>query len=116
MKVTVGPIISCGKKKFCSFGLRRPKEAEANSPDADLKSSPLSDKEVNKITVADRSVDRRPSSRSQDKTSNPVVNLRKREVILAKVSICIVCIFFVCHGIKIVPNSFEMVQTYVAVN
>jgi hypothetical protein len=45
-----------------------------------------------------------------------VLNLRKREVTLAKVSLCIVCIFFVCHGIRIVPNTFEMVQTYMAVS
>ena len=49
-------------------------------------------------------------------SSNPVANLRKREVILAKVSLCIVVIFFVCHGIRIVPNTWEMVQTYIIVS
>ena len=59
------------------------------------------------------------SNRTLDRhaaNSNPVVNLRKREVILAKVSLCIVLIFLVCHGIRIIPNTFEMVQTYMTVS
>ncbi|TRY71961.1 hypothetical protein TCAL_14087 [Tigriopus californicus] len=37
---------------------------------------------------------------------------RKREVILAKISLYIVFVFLVCHGARLFPNTFEVVQTY----
>ena len=61
-------------------------------------------------------IDHQNSLKSCESSNNPVVCLRKREVALAKVSLCIVVIFFICHGIRIVPNTFEMVQTYMAVS
>ena len=36
--------------------------------------------------------------------------IRRREVTLARVSLYIVVIFLVCHGVRIFPNMFEMVQ------
>ena len=37
-------------------------------------------------------------------------SFRRREVNLARVSLYIVVIFIVCHGVRIFPNMFEMVQ------
>ena len=37
-------------------------------------------------------------------------SFRRREVTLARVSLYIVVIFLVCHGVRIFPNMFEMVQ------
>ena len=39
-------------------------------------------------------------------------DLRKKEVVLAKISLYMVFVFLICHSVKIVPNIFEMVQTY----
>lgn len=41
---------------------------------------------------------------------------RKREVILAKISLYIVFVFLVCHGARLFPNTFEVVQTYMKVS
>ena len=40
-------------------------------------------------------------------------SFRRREVTLARVSLYIVVIFLVCHGVRIFPNMFEMVQVSV---
>ena len=47
--------------------------------------------------------------------THPALNLRRREVVLAKISLSIVIVFFLCHGIRLFPNTFEMVQTYMEV-
>lgn len=48
-------------------------------------------------------------------SSSGVVSLRRREVTLARVSLYIVFIFLVCHAVRLFPNMFEMVQTYMEV-
>lgn len=45
-----------------------------------------------------------------------VSDLRRREVVLAKISIYMVFVFLICHSVKIVPNIYEMVQTYLVVS
>ncbi len=50
-------------------------------------------------------------------SSSPAANqggqaLRHREVVLAKVSLSIVFVFLVCHGVRLIPNIYEMVETY----
>ena len=42
-------------------------------------------------------------------------DLRRREVVLAKISLYMVFVFLICHSVKIVPNIYEMVQTYLEV-
>ena len=42
-----------------------------------------------------------------------VISARQREVALARVSIYIVIVFLICHTVRIIPNSFEMVQTFI---
>ena len=42
-----------------------------------------------------------------------VMSARQREVALARVSIYIVIVFLICHTVRIIPNSFEMVQTFI---
>jgi len=74
---------------------------------------PLSETEINQ--KEESQIQTLKYRESPKRLENPVVSLRNREVVLAKVSICIVVIFFICHGIRIVPNTFEMVQTYMAV-
>ena len=39
-------------------------------------------------------------------------SLRKREVALAKISLYIVLVFLFCHIIRIIPNGYEMIQSY----
>ena len=39
-------------------------------------------------------------------------SLRKREVALAKISLYIVLVFLFCHIIRIIPNAYEMIQSY----
>ena len=39
-------------------------------------------------------------------------SLRKREVALAKISLYIVLVFLLCHIIRIIPNAYEMIQSY----
>ena len=43
-------------------------------------------------------------------------DLRRREVVLAKISLYMVFVFLICHSVKIVPNIYEMVQTYLEVS
>ena len=46
---------------------------------------------------------------------NKATSLRKREVVLSKISFYIVFVFLFCHSIRIVPNTYEMVTTYTKV-
>ena len=47
------------------------------------------------------------------KLDNPYYhNLRKREVALARISLYIVLVFLLCHIIRIIPNAYEMIQSY----
>lgn len=41
-------------------------------------------------------------------------SLRKREVALARISLYIVFVFLLCHCIRLIPNTFEMIQTYLS--
>ena len=43
-------------------------------------------------------------------------DLRRREVVLAKISLYMVFVLLICHSFKIVPNIYEMVLTYVGVS
>ena len=43
-------------------------------------------------------------------------DLRRREVVLAKISLYMVFVFLICHSVKIVPNIYEMLQTYLMVS
>ena len=43
-------------------------------------------------------------------------DLRRREVVLAKISLYMVFVFLICHSVKIVPNIYEMAQTYLMVS
>ena len=43
-------------------------------------------------------------------------SLRRREVILARISLYIVFVFLICHGVRLFPNTFEMIQTYMEVS
>ena len=43
---------------------------------------------------------------------NKATLLRKREVILSRISIYIVFLFLLCHSIRNVPNAYEMLTTY----
>jgi hypothetical protein len=49
-------------------------------------------------------------------STNANSDLRRREVVLAKISLYMVFVFLICHSVKIVPNIYEMVQTYLAVS
>ena len=51
-----------------------------------------------------------PLMRNNANNSSAVSSFRRREVNLARVSLYIVVIFLVCHGVRIFPNMFEMVQ------
>ena len=47
------------------------------------------------------------------KFDNPYYqNSRKREVALARISLYIVLVFLLCHIIRIIPNAYEMIQSY----
>ena len=49
-------------------------------------------------------------------TKNKATSLRKREVILSRISIYIVFVFLFCHSVRIVPNIYEMICTYTKVS
>ena len=57
-------------------------------------------------------------NQSQESASqeNKATLLRKREVALARISIYIVFVFLLCHSVRIVPNTYEMITTYTEVN
>ena len=42
--------------------------------------------------------------------------IRKREVLLSRISVYIVIIIVSCHTIRIVPNVWEIVQSCIGVN
>ena len=46
---------------------------------------------------------------------NKATMLRRREVALARISIYIVFVFLLCHSVRIVPNTYEMITTYTEV-
>ena len=46
---------------------------------------------------------------------NKATSLRKREVILSRISIYIVFVFLFCHSLRIIPNVYEMICTYTKV-
>ena len=39
-------------------------------------------------------------------------NVRKREVLLARISVYIVMLMVVCHSVRIIPTVWEIVQTF----
>ncbi len=47
---------------------------------------------------------------------NKATSLRKREVILSRISIYIVFVFLFCHSLRIIPNVYEMICTYTKVH
>ena len=44
-----------------------------------------------------------------------VVTTRRRELALAKVSLYIVFVMLLCHSVRLIPNTYEMIQTYTQV-
>ena len=48
--------------------------------------------------------------------NNKATSLRKREVVLSRISIYIVFVFLFCHSLRIVPNIYEMICTYTKVS
>ena len=66
------------------------------------------------VTIVTEPIDRSPKSNSTAK--NKATSLRKREVILSKISIYIVFVFLFCHSVRIVPNIYEMICTYTKVS
>ncbi len=48
--------------------------------------------------------------------ANKATNLRKREVVLSRISIYIVFVFLLCHSVRIIPNGYEMFTTYIKVS
>ena len=42
-------------------------------------------------------------------------SLRRREVILSRISIYIAFVFLFCHSVRVVPNAYELVTTYTKV-
>ena len=49
------------------------------------------------------------------KTSSGGTSLRKREVALSKISLYIVFVMLICHGVRLIPNTYEMIETYTQV-
>lgn len=49
------------------------------------------------------------------KTSSSGTSLRKREVALSKISLYIVFVMLICHGVRLIPNTYEMIETYTQV-
>jgi len=43
---------------------------------------------------------------------NKATSLRKREVVLSRISLYIVFLFLFCHSLRTIPNVYEMVATY----
>ena len=52
--------------------------------------------------------------RKLEKSLN-VVTTRRRELALAKVSLYIVFVMLLCHSVRLIPNTYEMIQTYTQV-
>ena len=52
----------------------------------------------------------------ENSSSNNIVSVRKRELILARISIYIVFVMLICHSIRLIPNTYEMIQTYTQVS
>ena len=50
------------------------------------------------------------------KTSSGGPSLRRREVALAKISLYIVFVMLICHGVRLIPNTYEMIETYTQVS
>ena len=39
-------------------------------------------------------------------------SLRRREVVLARISLYIAFVFLLCHIIRLIPNAYEMIQSF----
>jgi hypothetical protein len=57
------------------------------------------------------SFDARNRLRSLEKSSS-VLSIRKRELVLARISLYIVFVMLICNSVRLIPNTYEMVQTY----
>ena len=49
-------------------------------------------------------------SKLPSSSTNKATSLRRREVVLSRISIYIVFVFLFCHSIRIIPNLYEMVS------
>ena len=49
------------------------------------------------------------------KKSSSVLSIRKRELVLARISLYIVFVMLLCNSVRLIPNAYEMVQTYTQV-
>ena len=64
-----------------------------------------------------RSIIERMHMRILEKSSsNNIVSVRKRELVLARISIYIVFVMLLCHSVRLIPNTYEMIQTYTQVS
>ena len=76
--------------------------------------------EVQQRGLQGQSICGRPLKRGNgEKTSsrpNRISSLRRKEVVLAKISLYIVFVMLLCHGVKLLPNAYEMIVTYTAVS
>ena len=64
-----------------------------------------------------RQKDVKNANSSADKSpKNKATSLRKREVILSRISFYIVFVFLFCHGVRVVPNTYELITTYTQVS
>ena len=64
--------------------------------------------------VKPRNESKRKKKKS-NKFSSAGTSLRKREVALAKISLYIVFVMLICHGVRLIPNTYEMIETYTEV-
>ena len=62
----------------------------------------------------DRQENAKNGKRGVVKSSNGI-SIRKREVVLAKISLYIVFVMLICHTVRLIPNTYEMVETYTQV-
>ena len=53
---------------------------------------------------------------NEENQINKATSLRKREVVLSRISFYIVFVFLFCHSLRIVPNLYEMIHTQVKIN
>ena len=62
-----------------------------------------------------RSSDSNGKKKKANKFSSAGTSLRRREVALAKISLYIVFVMLICHGVRLIPNMYEMIETYTEV-
>ena len=90
-------------------------ETESNISVKELSTSKHLSKSESQTTSFTSRNDSLYEVRRFEKFSN-AVSIRKREVVLAKISLYIVFVMLLCHGVRLIPNMYEMIQTYTQVS